>query len=79
MNDCIVSIPLSQILKRSQPNNPDKHTCPTCANWRPEKGEYSAYGACIICKRTDITGNTCYLQTHRSSGIYCNNHIPTTK
>lgn len=34
-------------------------------------------GACIISRRTGMDGETCYLQTHRTSGIFCLHHIPT--
>lgn len=35
-------------------------------------------GACIISRRTGKDGETCYLQTHRTSGVFCGHHIPTT-
>lgn len=34
-------------------------------------------GACIISRRTGADGETCYLQTHRTSGTFCRYHIPT--
>lgn len=34
-------------------------------------------GACVISRRTGIDGETCYLQTHRTSGTFCRYHIPT--
>lgn len=34
-------------------------------------------GACIISRRTGKDGETCYLQTHRTSGTFCRYHIPT--
>lgn len=34
-------------------------------------------GACIISRRTGKDGETCYLQTHRTSGTFCRHHIPT--
>lgn len=35
-------------------------------------------GACIISRRTGTDGETCYLQTHRTSGTFCRYHIPTS-
>ncbi len=35
-------------------------------------------GACIISRRTGMNGETCYLQTHRTSGTFCGYHIPVT-
>ena len=35
-------------------------------------------GACIISRRTGKDGETCYLQTHRTSGTFCRHHIPTS-
>ncbi len=35
-------------------------------------------GACIISRRTGKDGETCYLQTHRTSGTFCRYHIPTS-
>ena len=35
-------------------------------------------GACVISRRSGTDGETCYLQTHRTSGTFCRHHIPTS-
>lgn len=44
---------------------------------RLELNDTPDFGACIISTRTDITGNTCYLRTHRTAGTFCQYQTPS--
>lgn len=53
-------------------NNADWHFTDVTAKITP-----LTVGACTISRRTGKDGETCYLQTHRTSGTFCRHHVPT--